>query len=115
MSESIGAIKINSRVQALERYKKYLEVSSVFMKNPLTKLEIKFMDELFNNSGGIITTESRKTVRENLNISAEQLNNYIRGLRKKGVIIDDNISPHFLIDIPESETFSISVNCKVVT
>lgn len=106
---------LNSKVTALDRYKKYLQIVSLLMKKPLTDLEITILDEFYHASYGVITTESRRTVRENVNLSSENLNNYILKLRKRKVIIDDRINPNLLIAIPETETFDIHLKLAIIT
>jgi poly-beta-hydroxyalkanoate depolymerase len=99
--ESIKPIVLTSKVKATERYRVFLQVASLFMKNPLTPVEISIIDEFYHAESGLITTGSRKTVRENLNISAGQLNNYIRELRIKKIIIEDSLNPRVLQPLPE--------------
>lgn len=105
---------IKGKVKATDRYRKYLEVISLFLKRPLTKQEIDVLDEFYTVNLGEITTESRKEVRENLNISSENLNNYIRILRKDGYINGNLVHPVFHIGIPESDNFNIDVRLQVV-
>jgi hypothetical protein len=112
--EAIKPLTIISKVKATERYKKYLQIISLFMTKPLTSVEIDVLDELYHTSNGVLTTESRKTIRENINMSPENLNNYIRGLRKKNVIIDETINSRFLITIPPDELFNINLELKVI-
>ena len=113
MSETSEPIKLKGKVNALNRYRKFLEISSAIMKQPFTKLEIKLLDELYH-AGGILTTETRRQIRDNMKISPENLNNYIRVLRKKKILIDDSINPLFIIKIPESETMIINIELTVV-
>lgn len=116
MSETeIPPVTLSSKVKATERYKKVLQVVSLFLKEPITPVEISIIDEFYHAESGLITTESRKTVRQNLNMSAEQLNNYIRVLRKtKKLIIKDSLHPIFLQTLPEGDTMTIIINLQVV-
>lgn len=113
-------INLRSTVKATERYRTYLRIASLFLKKPLTSMEMDIMDEFYHQKSGIIDTESRKAVREVLGISPEHLNNYIRALRKKNIIIDqpgtDTISlhPSFLQPMPEDKIMNISINLQVV-
>lgn len=109
----LQSIKIKSKVKATDRYKKFLQISSLFLTVPITRVEIDVLDEFYNISGGKLTTEDRRRVRETLDMSAEQLNNYIRTLRKKRIIIDDEINPKLMIDIPESVVFSLQIDLSV--
>lgn len=113
MEADIRPLILRSKVKATNRYRKFLEVSSLFMTKPLTKVEMSLLDEFYQISGGKITTEYRKIVRENLDMSSEQVNNYIGNLRKRGIIIDDEINSKFLINIPESEIFAINIFLQV--
>lgn len=110
---SNGSINLNSIVKAQERYKKFLQIASLFMKTPLTPVEISIMDEFYHIEQGAITTESRKVARENLNMSAENLNNYIRVLRKKNIIIDNSIRSSFLQPLAIGDTMLITIALKV--
>lgn len=111
---AIQPINISSKVKATERYKKFLQVASLFLKEPITPVEVSIIDELYHAESGLVTTESRKTVRDNLNTSAEQLNNYIRSLRKKKLIKDDSIHPLFLQILPEGDFMVISIKLEVI-
>lgn len=111
-TNSPSFLRIAARVKATSRYRKFLEVSSVFLTNPFTKVEMDLLDELYHQ-GGQITTDSRKTIRDNLDVSPEQLNNYIRALRKKGVIHDDVIVPALMCQIPAQSPFNIVVQLQV--
>ena len=51
----------------------------------LSSKELELVSE-FVRLGGI-NTENRGTIGENLNISASNMSNYVRSLRKKGVVI----------------------------
>ena len=113
-STPVVPINLSSTVQAQERYKKFLQIVSLFLKEPLTPVEISIIDEFYHAEAGNITTNSRRQVRENLNMSAAQLNNYIRVLRNNKKVIAKNslISP-FLQPIPEGENMFIAIKLKV--
>ena len=107
-------IQLTTSINATERYKRYLQICSLSMPEPLTDLEIEVLDELYHSEGATLTTETRKCICENLNKSSSQLNNYVRYLRKKGVIQEDKIHPNLMIRIPKTETFTITINMKVI-
>lgn len=114
MGTPTSQIALKSKVKATERYKKYLQILSLFLHKPLTGVEIDILDEFYHVESGAITSSSRKTVRENLNVSAEHLNNYIKRLRAKGVIKEDSLIPMLLQPIPEGETMQIHITLGVI-
>lgn len=106
-------ISLKSKVKATERYRRYLQVLSLFLHKPLTPVEMDIIDEFYHTESGAITSSSRKIVRENLNVSAEHLNNYIKRLRIKGIIKEDSLIPMLLQPIPEGDNMQININLAV--
>lgn len=111
----IMPITISSKVKATERYKKFLQVASLFLKEPMTPVEVSIIDEFYHAEAGLITTQSRKTVRDNLKMTPEQLNNYIGVLRKKKkLIVGNSLHPLFLQPMPEGDIMGIAIKLEVV-
>jgi hypothetical protein len=112
--KQVTPISLKSKVKATDRYRKYLEVLSLFLREPITDVEMQIIDEFYHAESGAITTSSRKTVRENMDVSAEHLNNYIRRLRLKKLMTKDSLIPMLLQPIPEGETMKIHINLAVI-
>jgi arginyl-tRNA synthetase len=73
---------------------------AVLKKSTKTDVEMQIIDEFYHAESGAITTSSRKTVRENMDVSAEHLNNYIRRLRlKKLMTKDSRIHEHMQLQL----------------
>ena len=88
-------VALKSKIRATDRYRKYLKIVSVFLLKPLTNTEIDIIENLFLLSEGILTSEVRSKICDELNISSNQLNNYIRQLRIKNVIVENELNSIF--------------------
>lgn len=106
-------ITIKPKVHATKRYETFLKISSLFLAKPLTKVEVNILDELYF-TGGELNSDVRKLIKDALDMSAEQLNNYIKVLRAKKVIVGDRINPSLMISIPEEDHFMVEIDMRVV-
>lgn len=110
---SAEPLTLTVKIKPENRYRKYLEITSLFLDKRLSPLQIDILDELYQFSKGELTTESRRHVRESLNKSQEQINNYILKMRKRKLIIDDNVNPKLLVPIPEMSLKDVSPRFKI--
>lgn len=106
-------VNIRPKIKATDRYKAFLQISSLFLTTPLTRMEIDILDELYSSHGGDLTTEARRQIREALDLSPELVNNYVRSLRKKKVITGDQINPQLMIHLSDEPVFEIHVGLTI--
>lgn len=78
--------------QQPNRFKKMLQiVSTLFGGLPEKEQDIICA---LHRKGGELTTIVRKEIRSELDISEDYLNNYIKKLRNKKVLIEDTLNPN---------------------
>lgn len=74
------------------RMKKVLSVLCSLMSESVADRELDILVEL-NRQGGVLTSETRQSICKALSITSDYLNNYVGRMRKKKVIIKDDINP----------------------
>jgi hypothetical protein len=75
-----------------QRFNKVLSILSSLIPSGLTEMEINILSEL-HKSGGQLNTDTRKQICKSLAITSDYLNNYVKKLRKKGVIKNEDLHP----------------------
>lgn len=76
-----------------DRYKKILQTLSGVMPKGLSDVEIDIIAVINELPERKLTPEVRKTICSTLGISVDYLNNYIKRLRTKGIILNDILNP----------------------
>lgn len=79
----------------------------------LTKYELNIVVQMMNNNMKTLSTENRALLREQLNTDVNTLNNYVKRLRDKGVLIDTAyglaVNPNIINSLADRE-FHIKFN-----
>lgn len=113
-------IIIPKKVAVEGRYKEFLRLIGASTATGLADREIDILDAFFWVSGGQIVKESRKHVAELLKITKYNLNNVIRDLRRKGLIVVpagkeiEQIKPSLLCDL-EADKSELVISFKLIS
>lgn len=103
-------------------YKHYLQILNGILKLTRTEQSVlaQFMDikdkldrtDLSDKlkASVLFGSDSRKTVQENLNMTEHNLNNYIKMLRDKQMIIGDTINPKIFIKKHDGSEISFKLS-----
>lgn len=105
---------IKRKIKPEERYSYFLRIISSFVEKGLSETEIQILDAIYVEGDGKLSPEVRIAICEQLGkkdtpMSAYNLNNYIGKLRKKKLIVGDNLTPVLMITIPKNEVFEIKI------
>lgn len=113
-------IILTKKVKVDERYKEFLRAVSNFNDMGLSDREIQILDGFYWASDGVITSEARKSVAADLEISIYNLNNQLSKLRDKKIIVksagkkDDVIAAKLMPNV-EAEKNELTIGLKLVT
>lgn len=107
-------ITIKPKIKATNRYRYYLQITSLFLQTPITPLEVDILDELYSCFDSEVTTDARKQIQSKFNKSPDLVNNYIRKMRLKKLLIGDAINPKLIIPIPNESMFPINIEMHIV-
>jgi hypothetical protein len=110
---------IRKNVLPEDRYKYYLKLVSAISSIKLSDLEIDILDLIYLQGGEINSTVRKKiceTIESKVRGSNEtqpmsefNLTNYIVKLRKKKLIINDELISQLMIVLPENEMFPVTI------
>jgi DNA-binding MarR family transcriptional regulator len=78
--------------------------------NEIEKENILKAEDRWNK---IFSYDGRIKIRDKLDMSEYSLNNYITALRKKGLIIDNQIPDKYIPDIEKTDKFQLIFNFKI--
>lgn len=97
-----------NEISELDIYKKYLTIFSIVMDSHLSNLQIDILSTCYIYGDKNVSTNSRKIIKQKLNISTNQLNNYILALKKLGFITPENkIHSYLDLEITDITTLKI--------
>lgn len=83
-------IKLSLSTSNNDRYRKALSILSSILPEHLTEKDINIICLIYQMEGKReLTTAKRKSIREVLGISEQDLNNYVRQLKRKKVLVED--------------------------
>jgi hypothetical protein len=87
VKRQVKTIRVSLKCPSSERYKKALSILSAILPQHLTEKEMKIISLLYELEGErVLNTEKRKVIREALQISDNDMNNYVRQLKNKSVL-----------------------------
>lgn len=109
-------IKISKRVPYQERFSTYVKLYCQFMNLNITDRELSILDLLHKKCEGKISATSRKFVSDKLNITEFNLNNYLRKMRIKKLVTENEIVPNIknagmINDSEESKSNNFIFTC----
>lgn len=76
------------KLPADKYHKSILTVMNCFLH--LSEIEIEILSEILKNNITVINTDSRKILQKSLNKKEHNLNNYIKRLKDKKVLLESN-------------------------
>lgn len=80
-------MKTGKHIPVQDRYMKFLRIYATFKGLGLSERELEIIDQLYWLSEGKLTTQARKEIQEALDITDFNLNNQLRKIRSKGLIV----------------------------
>lgn len=94
-------------------YKQFIRLISITTPDGISQTETDVLDQIFkigDTEEKLITPEVRKKICANLNISTQNLNNYITKLKKRNFIVYNRLNPKLnKVDITDLNFLEIKV------
>ncbi len=96
-----------------EWYKQFIRLISISLDEGLSSMETNVLDQIFkigDTDQKLITPEVRRNICKNLDISTQNLNNYIAKLKKRKFIVFDRLNPKLnMLTITDEPIFQVKV------
>jgi hypothetical protein len=111
---TVKTIKVSLKTSNSDRYKKALSILSSILPQHLTEKEMKIVALLYEmGPDRVLTTEKRRQIRETMEMSGHDMNNYVRQLKIKSVLYEAEpkvVRLNRLLDItlPPNEGFVLA-------
>lgn len=105
-------INLNFRCPRTDFYKQVIRLLASAHPEGLSRTEVDIIDQIFHQGETeqkLITAEVRKHICSNLNMSAQNLNNYITKLKKKGYIVYNRLNPKLNWNLEEANFLHLNI------
>lgn len=104
---------IRFKSNKIEWYKQFIKIISITIHGGLSSTEIDILDQIYklgDTDEKLITPNVRRLICSNLNISSQNLNNYITKLKSKSLIVYNRLNPKLnKIDITDKNVYELKI------